>query len=342
MDPSSPLRPPEPAPAPQPVGDGAEPIDSDRLRAFVAVARTGGFSSAARRLGKTQPSVSQAVALLETELGAPLFLRQGRVTALSDAGRALLGHAEAMLARMAEARAEVLATQGLRAGQIVVGSSDTLATHLLPPVLGAFRARYPGVEIRLLNRPSPAVARAVAEGEAHVGVVSLPLPPAPAPRGPARTAAALSVEPLLTQRDVAIFPCGHPLAKRRSIDLGTLARYPLLLLDSTTASRAYLDASFAARGLTPRVAMDVTSVEVQKRLVELDFGLSMVPAWAVQRELSAGTLAAARIVGLSPPERAVGLVFPARTPAAPVTTAFVAIAREILRERPGRTRPGGG
>ncbi|MCA9676055.1 MAG: LysR family transcriptional regulator, partial [Myxococcales bacterium] len=77
----------------------------DRLRAFAAVAREGGFSRAARALGRTQSSVSQAVALLEDDVGDLLIVRDGRRTALTEAGRVLRDHAERVLAALADARA---------------------------------------------------------------------------------------------------------------------------------------------------------------------------------------------------------------------------------------------
>src|SRR3954469_7413474 len=109
----------------------------DRLRAFLAVARTRNFSRAAERLGKTQPSVSQAIARLERSVGQPLFLREGRTTHLAPAGRLLLGHAERIFEEVDRARESMAGLGALRAGELVVGTSDTLAYYLLPPVFSA-------------------------------------------------------------------------------------------------------------------------------------------------------------------------------------------------------------
>ena len=73
-------------------------LDSERLRTFVAVARARNFSRAAEELGKTQPSVSQAIATLEGEVGQPLFVREGRSTHLAPAGKLLLEHAQVIFA----------------------------------------------------------------------------------------------------------------------------------------------------------------------------------------------------------------------------------------------------
>jgi DNA-binding transcriptional LysR family regulator len=303
------------------------PLDSGRLQTFLAVARERGFSRAARALQKTQSSVSQAVAQLELELGERLFDRVGRGALLTEAGRLLVPHAEAIFEQMQRARAHLEAARALETGELVIGTSDTLACYLLPPVLAAFRARFPRVDLRLDNRPSPATSAAVAERRVHLGVVSLPLP---APDDPTR----VRTEPLLAQADRVILPPGHALAHKRRITLGDLARHPLLLLDRTTSGRAFLEAAFARLGLVPSVTMEMSSVEVLKRLVELGFGLSVVPAWAAAREMAAGSLVGRPIADL-PGGRSVALVTPASTPLPRATAAFIEMARATLVPKAG-------
>jgi DNA-binding transcriptional LysR family regulator len=308
-----------------------QPLDADQLLAFVAVARERGFSRAARRLARTQSAVSQAVARLEAELDARLFVRSGRTTELTPAGHALLGRAERVLDEMDRARESLRALAELETGLLVVGTSDTLAYYLLPPVIAVFRARYPGVELRLDNRPSPATAERVAERAVDVGVVALPLPPG-LRVGSRPAAERLRVEALVRQEEVVICPPDHPLARRRRVGLEAVLPYPLLLLDRTTGARALLDAELARLGAAPSIAMEMSSVEVLKKLVELGLGVSIVPALAVEREVKAGTLAAVRLAGLSA-ERSVGLLTLADGPPPPAAAAFAEIARAALRAR---------
>jgi DNA-binding transcriptional LysR family regulator len=308
-----------------------QPLDADQLLAFVTVARERGFSRAARRLGRTQSAVSQAVARLEQELDARLFVRSGRTTELSAAGRALLERAERILDEMARAREGLEALHELTAGQLAVGTSDTLAYYVLPPIVAEFRARHPAVELRLDNRPSPATAERVAERAVDVGVVTLPLPSG-LRIGGKPLAERLSIEPLAPQEEVAICPPDHPLARRRRVGLEAILGYPLLLLDRTTGARALLDAELARIGAAPAPAMEMSSVEVLKKLVELGLGVSVVPALAVAREVEAGVLAAVRLQGLAV-ERSVGLVTPAAGPPSRAAAAFVEIARRDLRAR---------
>jgi DNA-binding transcriptional LysR family regulator len=306
------------------------PVELHRLRAFAAVAREGGFSRAARRLGQTQSSISQAVAALERDVGEPLLVRAGRRVELTEAGRVLLAHAERAFAELEAAAGELAALRDLQTGRLAVGTSDTLATWLLPAVLGGFRARHPGVELRLDNRTSPAIAAEVAARRLDLGVVSLPLPADLRLDGqPAE--AALRIEPLIDQPDVLICPPAHRLARRRRVGLADLAGEPLLLLDRTTGSRAWLERRFAAARVRPHVIMEMSSVEVLKRLVELGFGLSIIPACA-----AIGAVAVVELSGLGKPRR-VGIVTPTTGPLSRAARAFIEVARDLLEQKGTRT-----
>lgn len=295
-------------------------LRSDRLRLFEAVVRLGGFSAAARALGVTQSSVSQGMAALEADVGQPLFDRSSRRPRLTEAGDALLGHARGVLDALEQTRAMLQQLEGVVTGRLALGATDTFATHLLPPVFAAFRKAHPQVELHLDNRTSPALAEKVAARELDLGVVSLPLP-----RGSAAVEALTQV-PLVEQRDVVIVPRRHELSKRKSARLADVAKFPLVLLDRTTASRAWLERHFSASELSPRVAMEMSSLEVLKRLVELDFGISVVPELAVRDEVKRKRLVALPLVGAQ--RRMVGLVLP-KVPTR-AATAFAALARQLI------------
>ncbi len=292
-------------------------LRSDRLRVFEAVLRQGGFSRAARSLGMTQSSVSQTIAALEADVGEPLFQR-GRQVALTEAGRTLQEHAEAVLRAVDEARGALERQRGVVAGPLGLGTSDTLATWLLPPVFARFRREFPEVELRLDNRPSPAVAEAVAARRLDLGVVSLPLPPTVS-----AAVRELRQVPLRPQRDVVVVPRGHPLARRSRVRPAELAQHPLVLLDRSTASRAWLDAHFSAAGVQPKVAMEMSSVEVLKRLAGLGFGATVIPEVALggSKELVGIPLAGVH------QRRMVGIVVGAAPSRA--AKAFIDVAREM-------------
>ena len=293
-------------------------LDSERLRSFRAVARAGGFSRAAKRLHKTQPAVSQSVRALEDDIGEPLFHRLGRGIRLTRAGQILLEHVEQSFAALDAARTRLQALGNLEAGELVIGTSDTHACYLLPPVLAAYRSAYPGIELRISNRPSPETERQVEAREVDVGVVTFPV-----------ASSRLVAEPLRSREDVAIFAPGHRLASRSRVRFADLVGEPLLLLDRGSRTRSLIDTQLAAAGGEPRVAMELASLEVVKRLVALGFGVSVVPRIAAQVELEAGSLASARIAGRSGPQ-AVGIVYPRGAALSQAGARFVEMARELL------------
>jgi len=306
-------------------------MDSGRLAAFAAVARLGGFSKAAKELGKTQSSVSQAVLLLERELGQKLFARDGHTPRLTDAGRALLARATRIFDEMALAESELSQLSALEFGELVLGTSDTLACYFLPPVFAAFRARYPKIELRIDNRPSPVIAERVSERQVDLGIVSLPLPESLEVSGHP-VSERLDCLLLAPQEDVAVCSPEHALAKRREVGVRELAPHPLLLLDRTTSSRALVDLAFASAQLTPSLAMEMSSVEVLKRLAELGFGVAIVPRFSVEREQHSGTLAVLRLKHFGAP-RSVGALTPRAFAPTRAAQAFLTLAKDHSKPR---------
>ncbi len=310
------------------------PLSPERLLVFRAVAREGGFTAAARRLGRTQPAVSQAVRALEEQAGERLLVRSRGGVRPTAAGEALLEHAERIHAELERAGERLRGRRALEAGELRLGTSDTSACYVLPPVLEAFRRRHPGVEIRIQNHPTPAVAEAVARLELDLGFVTLPLPD---PR--------LETEALLPREEVVICAPTHPLARRRQLSLAELRPHPLLLLGPAAWSRRLLEERLRSAGGGHRVALETGSLEVVKRLVELDFGVAVVPDHAVAREVQEGRLARIRLAD-APGPLALGFVRPAGSVPPPAAAAFTELARRILRgpasaRAPARSRRGG-
>ena len=251
----------------------------ERLIAFRAVAAEKSFSRAAEKIFRTQPAVSQAVRLLEEDIGERLFLRLGRTVELTQAGGILLEHVEEAFGSLDQARARIQALKELREGELTIATSDTTACYVLPPVLSEFRDRYPRVEVRILNRVSSVAAEQVARHEADIGVVTLPV-----------SAPKLMSEPLVLREDVGICASGHALSERKRVTLADFVKHPLLLLDRGSNTRGFIDRQVEETGVAPNIAMELGSIEVIKKLVELGFGVSIVPRIAVRQDLERGTL----------------------------------------------------
>src|SRR5919204_1677404 len=124
-------------------------LDVRRMRVLREVAQRGSFSAAADALAYTQSAVSQQIAALEREAGARLVERNARGVRLTDAGRALVAHADAILARLADAEAELEAIAGLRGGRLRLASFPSAGATLMPEAIARFSKRHPAVELSL-------------------------------------------------------------------------------------------------------------------------------------------------------------------------------------------------
>ena len=125
----------------------AVPMQLTQLAYFVAVAEEGSFTRAAERVGVAQPSLSQQIKALETDLGALLVHRTRGKVGLTASGETLLPVARRMLADAETARREIRELAALGRGRVRLGATPSLCTGLLPAVLAEYRRKYPGVDI---------------------------------------------------------------------------------------------------------------------------------------------------------------------------------------------------
>ncbi|MFC3996949.1 LysR family transcriptional regulator [Nocardiopsis sediminis] len=184
-----------------------------QMHYFVAAVRHGSLSAAAEALYISQPSLSEQIRRLERELGAPVFIRTNRRLRLTEAGRALLPHAEQALTLFENARSSVREIQALEGGLASFGTFSTAFQFFLADVIEEFRRRYPAVRLRFLGLNSQEVADAVREGDLEAGLVQLPIddreldvrPPVMThevvylSRDPERTTAPMTIELLATR-----------------------------------------------------------------------------------------------------------------------------------------------
>jgi DNA-binding transcriptional LysR family regulator len=146
-----------------------------QLEYFLAVVDEGSFTRAADRLFVTQPGLSQQIATLEKELGGSLFSRLPRAVALTPTGRALLPHARAAVTAAERGNAAARAATGSEGGELRLACLYSVSLGLLPGVLRRWRAENPDVTVRLYeHRHGDALATAIAEGQADVGVGPVP------------------------------------------------------------------------------------------------------------------------------------------------------------------------
>ena len=157
-------------------------IEIRHLTALEAVARTRSFGAAARELGYTQSAVSQQIAHLEQAVGQRLVDRPGgpRRVDLTEAGRLLLRHADAIVAQLGAAQADMAALAEGAAGPLRVGIYQSVGARILPGLLRRFQLEWPRVEVRVQEETDAAdLLRGVERGELDLTFADLPLPPGP-------------------------------------------------------------------------------------------------------------------------------------------------------------------
>lgn len=259
-------------------------LSNDQLIAFHAVARHNSFSRAAEALFRSQSAVSIQVAKLEEAIGKPLFDRTTRHLALTEAGQILLRYVSQIERLLDEAGQELEDLDRLERGRLVLCTSDTTGCYHLPAMLKQYRERYPKIDIVVKNATSLRTIQAVADNEVDLGIVTL-----------AYLKPELEAIALFSRHDVLACHPQHPLARRSAVRLKDLEQYPLILLDQYCASRRIIDDLCKAARVRLQVAMELSSIELIKRFVSIDAGLSIVPAIAIQEEVENGALAQVEI-----------------------------------------------
>ncbi|HMG36607.1 MAG TPA: LysR family transcriptional regulator [Blastocatellia bacterium] len=255
------------------------------LRTFKAVAEAGSFTQAASHVHLTQSAVSVHIRQLEDELGTPLFLRVNKKLFLTDAGRALLSHAEVILRAHDEARAELTALSQPASGRLNIGVASTAITvQPLPEMLSEVKRRHPALDISVLGGTSEWIVEQIINGALDVGLVSLPVENSD-----------LLTETLRSDFLVAALKPDHPLARSKQITAEQLTAEPLILGEKGGNTRRLIDLFFEKSNLEPKVAMELKRTEAIIKMVERGFGVTILPQSSIAPAVERGSLRGVRV-----------------------------------------------
>ena len=287
--------------------------DLKQLRALRAVAEAGSFSAAADELNYTQPAISKAIASLERELGAVLVDRQSRPARLTDAGEALVRHADDVFARLSSARSEIEAITQANAGSVSVGTFPSAGTTFVIDAMCAFRKRHPGVHVSIAEGSIPsALVRRLRAGDFDLAVV-FDYPGAGEDIGEGLELLHLLDVPF----DIAL-PPGHPLAGEDRVRPADLAGADWLLPDfgPESPSLKLVGRMCAAAGFEPHVAFRVNNCQMTLAMVAAGEGVTILPR--LMLEAHHADVVVKPVKGEVPTERVAAVRLPARylTPAA--------------------------
>ncbi|MDR2128118.1 MAG: LysR family transcriptional regulator [Burkholderiaceae bacterium] len=265
-----------------------------QIEYFVAAARHGGAARAAQALNVSQPSISKAIADLETLWDETLFVRlhaRGLQLTAAGAARHRAAHALLVQARALEGPRPAAALAGL----LRIGCLSTLAARWLPRILAHLRTTHPAIETQLHEGDTEALTRMLERGALDIALLY--------DLGLAR--AGVQLLPVADLAPYALLPWTHPLAKRSGLRLADLAGEPLVLIN-LPHSREYFLSLFRDAGVAPTIAYETTSLEMARSLVANGLGVSLLTTRPVHDRSHDGLrLACRRLRGLLAPQSVV-------------------------------------
>ena len=267
-------------------------MDSDALNTFLTVHRKGGVSNAARALHRSQPAISRRIALLEQELGVPLFERVAGRTTLSDAGRVMVPYAERAVAAAQDAENAIRALRRQNAGPVSLAVVGTLAGGRLSEILKQFARENPEVDLTLRTATSAEVSDLIRRGEATIGL-----------RYDMDRLHDLDCQRLAGEKLQVVCALNHPLAGRRVARLADLRGERWIAFPEIPGRReisaSHVFALFLTHGLGEITWTPVDSLTAQKRLVEAGLGIALLSQTNAADELRFGSIATIQVGDLS-------------------------------------------
>lgn len=235
------------------------------------VAARGSFSAAAQALHFTQPAVSRQVALLEREVGMPLVVRSRRGVRLTQAGRLVVEHADALRARLLRLEAELAELAGGTRLGVALGAFPTAFVGLVPAIVRGLRARAPHGEIALRRCGHDEAISLVRAAELDLALV-FARSDVPPPRGDVEVVE-LADEPML-----ALLPRAHPLVDEPEVVLAALAEESWIV-GARDAASSIIVAACRRAGFEPRVALESDDALATQSLVAAGLGVSLSSPW---------------------------------------------------------------
>jgi len=247
-----------------------------QLQYAIAIARNGlSVTQAAASLGTSQPAISRALKALEKELGFDLFVREGRAFArITPEGVRVLEYAGRALAEVESLRAVAADLNQDARGTLSIATTHTQARYVLPPVVQAFRKRYPEVDLHLHQGTSEQISEMVSSDRVQLAIAT----------GSEALFPELVLLPVYRWHRQVIVPKHHPLARSTAgkLTLAQLATYPLVTYVFSFSGPSSLETLFGREGLKPRVALTARDSDVIKTYVRLGMGVGIVAEMAVR------------------------------------------------------------
>jgi DNA-binding transcriptional LysR family regulator len=291
-------------------------MDIRQLRTFSCVAELGSLSKASDTLRVAQPALSRQIKLLEHELRAELFTRNGRGMVLTDAGRLLLARTAGIVRQLDQVRDEIQSAGGPPSGRVVLGLVPTVSCVISARLARRTVDKYPGISLCIVESYSGHLMEWLHRGEMDLALIY----------GPSSDLH-LTVQSLGRDNVVAVGPRGSGLAQKKQVDIGWLLRQRLVLPSHSHGLRALIEQAAAKKKLKLDVKLEADSFRVLTSLVEEGLGYTLLPPSSVRNEVASDRLETAAIAKPAP-MRELTLASPIDHPGSTAIT----LVSELLRD----------
>lgn len=238
-----------------------------------AARRNLNLTETAKALHTSQPGVSKAIIELEEELGIEIFARHGkRLKRITEPGQHVLQSIELIMREVGNLKkiGEQFSTQD--SGTLSIATTHTQARYVLPMPVAKLRDKYPKVNISLHQGAPDQVAKMLLDDTAEIGIATESL----------SAYEDLVTLPCYEWQHVLVLPLDHPLAAKTSLSLADIASEPLITYHPSFTGRSRIDQAFAAKRITPRIALEAIDSDVIKTYVRLGLGIGIVAEMAVR------------------------------------------------------------
>ena len=297
-------------------------MDYRQIRYALSVAKERSFTRAATRLNISQSAVSEQVKLLEQEIGFALFRRTPRGIEITEPGRAFFYEAERVVGGLLSLTDIARRLKGAPADTLTIGMGSGMAQIFVPRLFGGAADKLRGVRLEILTAPTRSIFNDLHEERIDAGIAI--------ESDPDRVPAGIVFDRLTDVRMALIVHPRHALARGRgAVDVGRLAREPMIMSEPTVGYGQIVLSLFADLGMRPNTVAIADNIETMKVIVQSGRGIAVVPRACVVNEVRLGVLKA---LALRPPRSIALSLFRRRQPLSRRKEDFLAVLRDALRD----------
>jgi DNA-binding transcriptional LysR family regulator len=264
-------------------------MNLNQLRVFYEAARTGSFTSAAKKLCITQPAVTAQIKTFEDQCNLKLFKKKGRSRYLSEEGNTLFEYARRIFEYEREVEDVIEEMRKLKRGTLRLGTSKAYARYFMPFLISSFHEAFPHIKVHLDEGSSMDILRSLLELKNEVAVI-------------AKVEEDPNVTFLPFKRDelILILAPAHSLSKKKSVSVEELVHEPMIMKEMGSGTRKQVNDLFSRKALTPNVLMETSNTEFIKQLVQRGEGISFLVEESVAVEIREKRLATVPVAGANP------------------------------------------